>query len=302
MKILYIGGATRSGSTLTEMILGNNPGFFSVGEVRYFWEHVQQGDIRCGCGQLLSECKFWSQIINSLQNEGVNFGQMSNLAMKLDRTRNLPWLSTSLDHFQKREIDQFVSNLDILYTKINSLVGEKVIIDSSKLPSHLYLLRKIPQIDLHILHLIRDGRAVAYSWNKRRKKDLAITTNTSWMPKRSMIWATSAWAVENYFVSTFKDRFAYAQMRYEDFTTNPSQELNRIQNELGLPNIKIQYATNHSIKLTPNHSVNGNPIRFENKPITIAPDNEWQKIMPKLTRKLLGSLFSPILLKFQYKI
>jgi hypothetical protein len=238
----------------------------------------------------------------SLQNEGVDFEQMSNLAMKLDRTRNLPWLSTPLGHFQKLEIDHFVSNLANLYRKIHSIAGEKVIIDSSKLPSHLYLLRKVPQIDLHILHLIRDGRAVAYSWNKRRKKDLAVATNTSWMPKRSLIWATGAWAVENYFISTFKKNFVYAQMRYEDFTIDPSRELNRIQNELDLPAIKIDYSANHSIKLAPNHSVNGNPIRFENKPVTIVPDTEWQRNMPKLTKKLLGSLFSPILVKFRYKI
>ena len=302
MKVLYIGGATRSGSTLTEMILGNNPGFFSVGEVRYFWEHVQRGNIRCGCGQILSECDFWSQIIRSLQKVGIDFEKMSKLAMKLDRTRNLPWLNTPLGHFQKPEMEYFASNLATLYRTIYSIVGEKIIIDSSKLPSHIYLLRKVPNIDLRILHLIRDGRAVAFSWNKRRKKDLAITTNTSWMPKRSMLWATSAWAVENYFVSTFKNKIDYAQMRYEDFTTAPFQELIRVQSELRLPDIKIDYSANHSIKLSPNHSVNGNPIRFDSSPITIVPDTDWQRRMPNFTKIFLGLLFRPILAKFRYKI
>lgn len=302
MKILYIGGATRSGSTLTEMILGNNLGYFSVGEVRYFWEHVQHGNIRCGCGNLLVHCAFWGPIIDQLKKDGVDFEKMSSLAKKLDCTRNLPWLSTPLSYMQKSEAVYFVSNLTRLYNLIHSDVGDKVIIDSSKLPSHIYLLRQVPNVELQILHLVRDGRAVAYSWNKRRKKDLAVASDTKLMPKRSMIWATSAWAFENYFVATFKNKLDYARMRYEDFTTAPSEELKRIQTKLKLPTIEINFSENNYLNLTSNHSVNGNPLRFDSKPIKIVADSEWKQKMPKSTQILLGMLFRPILGKFQYKI
>ena len=36
--VLYVAGAGRSGSTLLDNLLGQIPGFFSAGELRYVWE------------------------------------------------------------------------------------------------------------------------------------------------------------------------------------------------------------------------------------------------------------------------
>src|SRR6266542_1121845 len=37
--VLFIGGYSRSGSTLLDLLLGQLPGFFSSGELAYIWSH-----------------------------------------------------------------------------------------------------------------------------------------------------------------------------------------------------------------------------------------------------------------------
>ena len=47
--LLYIVSATRSGSTLLDLLLGNHGEATSVGELRRLQEHLSNGD-RCTCG------------------------------------------------------------------------------------------------------------------------------------------------------------------------------------------------------------------------------------------------------------
>lgn len=303
MIMLYIGGATRSGSTLTEMILGNLPGFFSVGEVKYFWEHYQYGDIQCGCGAILSECVFWSQVITKLQEKDVDFARMAYLANKLDRTRNLPWLSHSFTFDRNRDLQEFVTGLGLLYSVIDGLLPDKVVIDSSKMPSHIYMIRRLPDIDLRLLHLVRDGRAVAYSWNKRQKRELKIVDREVHMQKRSLIRALSAWSMENFYIARLKRQVPYyTLMKYEDFTQAPVNVLDRAVQELGFQGIDTNFLANGELELTPNHSVNGNPIRFAGKKLSIVSDLEWRRKMSRNTRIAMGLVAAPLLLRFKYEL
>src|SRR3989337_1492741 len=90
MRILYIGGAGRSGSTLIELILGNMPGFFSVGEIRYFWEYVLEEDLSCGCGEIITSCTFWSKVLREiLSHEQIDIQKVAATAQDIDRTRNV---------------------------------------------------------------------------------------------------------------------------------------------------------------------------------------------------------------------
>jgi len=63
IKVLYITGWGRSGSTILDNIMGQIDGFFSVGELRYIWDRNLIENRLCGCGVPLEECPIWSQIL-----------------------------------------------------------------------------------------------------------------------------------------------------------------------------------------------------------------------------------------------
>ena len=61
IKILYIGGYSRSGSTLLLRLLAESPGLVAVGELFDVWNRSYRDNQLCGCGLGFRECPFWQQ-------------------------------------------------------------------------------------------------------------------------------------------------------------------------------------------------------------------------------------------------
>ena len=71
---------------------------------------------------------------------------------------------------QQKNIEAYRRILTKLYCAIQSVSGSQVIVDSSKGPRYAMLLNEIPEIDLRVVHLVRDSRGVVYSWQKKHVK------------------------------------------------------------------------------------------------------------------------------------
>ena len=294
MNILYIGGAGRSGSTLLDMILGNLPDFFSVGELRYFWEYTAQDEISCGCGKDLSKCDFWSKVKEELAPELCK--SMDIISRRWNHTRNLPRILLNTPE----EWRTLAKGTNLLYQATWQAAKAQVLVDTSKVPAQLVLLKQIPSVNLRVLQLVRDGRAVSYSWNKRRKRESALMGQTAYMPQRSMTSAVSAWATENAMMLRLSRDIPHVFMRYEDFIQNPRTVLENALQELGFNN-NLSFLDNPTLLLPSTHSMGGNPIRFNNE-FTIESDDEWRDKMPLTTKLSLGLLAFPLMKRFGYKL
>src|SRR5437870_3902580 len=62
VRVLYIGGCTRSGSTLVDRALGQLPGLVSTGELGLLTTHCLTENRLCGCGQRFRDCSFWREV------------------------------------------------------------------------------------------------------------------------------------------------------------------------------------------------------------------------------------------------
>ena len=60
-----------------------------------------------------------------------------------------------------------------LYSSIMARTGCSVIVDSSKFASYGHLLASNPAFDVRVIHLVRDSRAVAHSWQRRKRRTQA---------------------------------------------------------------------------------------------------------------------------------
>ena len=191
--------------------------------------------------------------------------------------------------------------LERLYRAIQTVSGAGVIVDSSKRFSYAVLLSLLPFADLRVVHLVRDSRAVAYSWG--RTKESPAVVGGRLMPRMSPAQASRAWSIQNY-PYTFLSGLAYlSRLRYEDFVSNPTfylaETLIRVgfDDEAGSLHDVIR---GREISLSVDHTVSGNPSRFRTGKIELQPDEEWKVKMRGADKNVVTALTAPLLLKYGY--
>lgn len=304
--VLYLAGLGRSGSTLLERTFARLEGAVAVGELVHLWERgLVRGEL-CGCGVGFRECEFWSAVGERAYGgwDRIDASEMVELSTRVDRTRYVPYMvsSTGPSHY-RRDVERLVSVLGPLYPAIAEVSGAAVVVDSSKDPSYGYLLSRAPQIDLRVAHTIRDSPAVAYSWAKRVvRPDADGSTMSRWSPRRTAIM----WSGLNMVVRGLARRGVPVELaRYEDFVADPAATFLRLVDRLDLPRPAsdgplLTGLRDGHIDLGVDHTVSGNPMRFETGRISIAEDRAWQDGFPASDRRLVEALTAPVRLRFGY--
>ena len=154
-KVLFIASMGRSGSTILDNILGQIPGFISVGEIKFVWERGIVENRRCGCGERFRSCPFWTRVFDRAFGgvDQIHIPEMVS-AMNRTRTRHFPFmLLPGSERIYRRTQAEYLEKLGSLYRGIAEESGSSVIVDSSKYPSHAFLLRLITDLDVRVLHM-----------------------------------------------------------------------------------------------------------------------------------------------------
>jgi hypothetical protein len=302
VKVLYLAGWQRSGSTVLANILGEIDGFFSVGELYYLWDYVWFRDIRCGCGARFSECEVWREVVRLAYGtrDGVDAVRMRRQAHSAVRTRNLPLLMLpGARRVVTHRYDGYLADLGRLYRAIRAASGCTVVVDSSKWPSYGYLLDMTAAVDLYVVHLVRDPRAVAQSWMSR--KLLPDRESPEYM-YRSPVNSSLRWTAWNLASEVFwrgSDR--YLLMRYEDFADRPREAVNNILELLGEQPATVPFVSDRLVELGVNHTVSGNPNRFDVGRVELRPPTEGARLRYRdLAAVTAGT--APLLHRYGYRL
>lgn len=309
IKIILIAGYGRSGSTLLDRILGNSLNACSVGELRHIWDRGFLEDQLCGCGKKFSECPFWRSAISNWSRtvNKLETSQIMNLKQKVDRMREIPRLLFPKMRPQETQT-AYQTYSQIIFNLYKSIQKESecdFIVDSSKDASYAYLLNSMAEqglIDLFVIHLVRDSRAVAYSW-QRQKKRPEIHWKEENMPIHSVSKSALEWGVSNSLMSMFRLFSAprYFFLKYEDFVIAPDHSLQKIYQFLKVEREDIRLPDEKQmIELKPAHTISGNPMRFQQGNIRIQPDNEWMNKLPQKQKWLTTFLSLPLLILYRY--
>jgi hypothetical protein len=187
-----------------------------------------------------------------------------------------------------------------LFNIIADLSGAPVIVDSSKSPARALALSRVPGLDVHMLHLVRDVRGVAYSLRKLSAvKPGEVRTSQS--ARRSNLRFAGTWAVVNYFCEQVRPKIPGPNLftRYEDYTADPDGMLSAVANLLGVA--RIPYATGADYLMTQGHQVAGNEGRM--RPVqAIATDETWRLKFGFGMQKGLYLLVLPLMLHYRYRL
>ena len=297
VQVLYVVGLGRSGSTILSNSLGQIGGYFSAGELNFIWRHNVLENRLCGCGRPFRECPVWTRVMDEAFGgmDGVDPREMMRLQASGTRTRHIPLMLTARGTRALEErLEKLLINYGRLYEAMASVTGSKVIVDSSKEPAHGYAMGMVPGVDLYVLHLIRDPRAAAYSWLK--KKPQPDSEEIEHMVRFSPAKSSALWDSWNVSAETLWRRTPqrYLRLRYEDFVADPRKSLQRI---LGLLEVtaELPLAGEREVMLGVSHTVSGNPNRFETGAVELRPDREWMDRMQPRHRALVTALTFPLL-------
>lgn len=297
--VLYIAGSGRSGSTLLERLLGQLEGVATLGEVHHMWIRAIDKDEQCGCTCSFSHCPFWTRVgqiaFGGWQN--VSTEEVERLKSLVDRQRYQPLTASPLtSRAMSAKIDNYTKYYSAVYKAVHETTGARIIVDSGKHPSLALALTHRNDIDLRVVHLVRDSRGVSYSWGKAVHRPEATSEEDSMMQQYSPLVSSILWISTNLAAEALRFRgVPRYRMRYEELVSEPQLALDKMFKSLDLPSGEILPIDEQgTIELSPNHSAAGNPMRFKVGTTTLRPDAEWRTKMKVQDRRLVSALTAPL--------
>ena len=273
-KIIYIAGAGHSGTTLLDLALDTSPDTFSVGELKHLDQFLTGTDKKRtdDTGATAKESRFWSW-----------FYEQRNRYLPQARTERVLSLKNRLHILLRGKpatIPQRYIDNEQLYADIQrqaaSVTGTEpaVIIDSSKVLSRLVELQERTELELYVVHVVRDARGVAYSYYKHSRPTVG----------RIFEWLASNLGIARYAKKNLPTG-SYLRIRYEDFAAKPEETIQYITNLIGLAIDTDDIVKKLNQK--PSYRFGGNGMRTQ-AISNIKPDTSWQRELP-LRYKLLAA-------------
>jgi hypothetical protein len=282
------------------MLLNAHPEVTTVGET----SPGKMGDIntyRCSCGELIKECSFWKSVTRRMRNKhpgfslddfGTSFKFPSNRVV--DRFLNFEHRGVFLECVRdtvlrlssrwKEAQRNIMARCYDLVSAVLTESGGHVFVDSSKIAHRLKFLLRIREFNIKVIHLVRDGRAVALTYMRQDEfadaKEPALrrgghgmegeaTAASLPMKKAASEWRRCLQSAEN--VLRGLDRSQWIEVHYEELCKDTENTLRRVFEFLDLDTEK-HIRDFRSVE----HHVVGNGMRLDTTS-TISLDERWRE-------------------------
>lgn len=300
MKVLYVLGRGRSGSTIFGNVLGELDGFFCGGEIRFLWDPVVVRNSTCGCGCIIFECAVWSSVLERVSDVDVaevvgwqhDIVKEHNTLRLLRHRSGRPW----------RALEGYAGVMRRLYEALAAVTGARVVVDTSKRPSYAAFLGTLDDFDPYYVHLVREPRASAYSWHNRR---YASAREDREVHRRNALDSTIRWDLLNLGSEAVLRRAGAARslrLRYEDFVAVPRDTVEATRALVREPAGRSPFLDDRTVRLGINHSIAGNPSRFSTGTLVLKDSSDWREGQSRLDRWVATAIAFPFLRRYGYAL
>jgi hypothetical protein len=303
LRVVYIAGAGRSGSTVLDAVLGNHPLIHSVGELTRLASDDWINKFYCSCGKPSQECPFWVAVHHTWceLNGSVATREYLETENKVKRFRQWPFLlheSWNNSH----TFQLYAEQTFLLLKAIQMVSGCTTIVDSSKGVERAYILSLIPDIDLKVIQLVRDPRGVVWSHRKAIMKDSENGLRRDIYPQPA--WRTALyWCRMNLLADWLRWRLGPKKamlLRYEDFMLQTLLVLQEIGNFIGVDLSNVQQVIQQGEMISFDHTTGGNRVRRKGE-LKLKFDQEWIQKLPPQDRRMTEILSDWLMGRYGYK-
>jgi hypothetical protein len=295
-QLVYLLAASHSGSTLLAMLLGAHPEVCSVGELK--WTSMGEVDrYRCSCGTLIRQCTFWRGVQDGLAHRHIDFDMADprtdlragttryeqRLLQPLHRGPVVEWFrdaALALSPGWRGRLAEHQSRNRALAEVVLQQAGKRVLVDSSKMALRLRYLLRTPGLDVRVIRVVRDGRAVSLTYtNEAQYADSQQPTlrgGGSGRPDVRRIPISAAaheWRRSNeeaMAVLSTIDRSRWTEVHYEDLCADPQRVLARLSAFMNVDPHRVRLDFRNV-----EHHVVGNGMRLDSTS-DIKLDERWK--------------------------
>jgi Sulfotransferase family len=305
VRVLFVGGLGRSGSTLLDRMLGQLDGVWSVGELVHLWQRGLLENNLCGCGRRFRDCHFWRRVGEEAFGgwDALDVDEVLALKRAVDRNRLVPLMCLPvLWPPYRARLRRYLRLLERLYRAVRRVAGAPLLVDASKHASHAFLLRRMPGVDLRLVHLVRDSRGVAFSWGKLMRRREVVDAEALMGTSSPLRMSARYLAYNALFHLLGRLGVPTLLLRYESLVRRPADELRRVLDLAGRPAAggELGFVGDGWVELGTSHALAGNPMRFDRGRVPLRLDEEWRGKMRRRHRLLTVGSTWPLLLRYGY--
>lgn len=281
LKILYIGGASFSGSTFLGAALAQHPSLTLTGELIGLL--TRERTHKCSCGKRFDTCDFWQRVLQTWEaNSPIGWETYRRLATRYERIRGLRYLLWQPTR-RSQDFKNYAAATHAFLEAIAKTTGTNVLVDISKYPTRALALQAAG-LDVVFIHLTRNGLAYLESNTRHRYE-------REYAPKgwpRWLFWVNSAleWDFINLLCLWTRRKMPSLHLRYENFVREPHAAFSAIGNLIEIPDLGTWgQALQNGTEIAFGHSMGGNLIRLQG-PARLAPNQEWEKRITSTQRQI----------------
>ncbi|HUB35268.1 MAG TPA: sulfotransferase [Solirubrobacteraceae bacterium] len=215
-KVVYVMGAGRSGSTILGVCLGNCEDFFFAGELE---EWLLRADGPRWAGG--ERQRFWEQVRERVVGGEGLFGGRANRCIERSSAALRPDLWPA--RWRMRKAYRRVA--EELVEAVSDVARARYVIDSSHFPLRARELRASKEIELYLIYLVRDPRAVLASNLRELSPHEVAERRWRTLKLNADLWLTQLVCA---LVFLRQPRERRMLVRHEDFLADPEGVLLQI--------------------------------------------------------------------------
>lgn len=310
LKLVYILGSGRCGSTILDAAIGTSPDAVSTGELDYFSRAVGAAKsgvhdstlAACSCGVSVVECPLWSAVWPDFV-DGKDLEAIDAYRARFERVLiSLPFaLASRL--IRASSFMSHLANVQRLLEIISARSGATTIVDSSKNPTRgwIYTLLPADKFDVRFVHIVRDGRSVVKASLDHHRPDSITSAAPPGSQLAAAVYSSAYWSYMNLH-GTFLgaiNRERYIRISYEELLRNPRQVLSAVGNVTGIDLSLAAERASRGQKLDPGHILFGN--RSKANPVLRVSSNPQDRARLPRTASMAFGLFGGWLEDFYHR-
>ena len=249
-KIIYVIGSGRSGTTLLDILLGNQKGVFSGGELTRY--ALRQG-VPTGFDDKPERTAFWRSFTEDFATE-LDFDHTESLVNDFEYYN----LKGGVPNMQRQsEYRQFWHSF---FNTLFDRIDERVVVDSSKYPKRaLQLSQALPSADYELcyIYIKRDPIGVVKSF---AKTDVYIPPK-NWLNANIYYFLSNLacrWAAQK-----LSKKHSVFSIKYEQLVSNPQQVLDELGEAVGIDFSDLKQKVSNNEALIVGDLFEGNSMRVK---------------------------------------